>query len=224
MELLTGYLEQLRKQIPSMIVGSAAYGSTIFISTWAQKRLHISTGTGKFIPSTAGFLTVCAASLLSHRACNEVTTSHYDRKQQRGLRFPWLANPMKEQNPTFSISHKKKTYEVTIPFTTQQIAVCIAGVLAFKAMGGTFRSIAPSSYTTRGSFARQCIPAKSTAYATSNERDVIQKIGKKYGCHTCGTRRPFYGAADGFVADHIPPNAVVEIKPQQQDFYPVSHV
>jgi hypothetical protein len=215
MELVTGCLDQLRKyipDIPSVIVGSAAYRSTLFMSTWAQKKFHISTGT-KFVPSTAGFLTVCVASLLSHHACLEVNCRHYDRRQQRRLQSP---------KPTFSISHKKKTYEVILPLTTQQIAVCIAGVLAFKRMGGTFRSISPSSYTSPGSFARQCIPAKSTAYATPNERDAIQKIGKKYGCHTCGTRKPFSGTTDGFVADHIPPNAVVEIKPQQQNFYPVS--
>jgi hypothetical protein len=219
MELVTGYVDQLRKcqfipDIPSVIAGSVAYRSTLFVSTWVQKKFHVSTGT-KFIPSTAGFLTVCVASLLSHRACLEVNSYLYDRKQQRRLQW-------QEQKPTFSISHKKKTYEVTLPLSKQQIVVCIAGVVMFKRLGGTFRSISPSSYTSPGSFARQCIPAKSTAYATPKERDAVRKIGKEYGCHTCGTRKPFKRMTDGFVADHIPPNAVVEIKPQQQNFYPVS--
>ena len=85
----------------------------------------------------------------------------------------------------------------------------------FKLLGGRFWSIAPSSYTSPGSFAHiapgvGCIPARSSSYATAVEKIAMRRMGQKYGCHTCGTRRPFYKLGSVFVADHIPPNAVVE--------------
>jgi hypothetical protein len=103
------------------------------------------------------------------------------------------------------------------------------GILVFKILGGRFWAIAPSSYTHLGSFARVrvgSIPA-TDRYATSVQRSTIESIGKKYGCHTCGTRmRKFILApllqsskskissemisTARFVSDHMPPKSVAE--------------
>jgi hypothetical protein len=89
---------------------------------------------------------------------------------------------------------------------------CLAGIIVFKLLGGRFWSIAPSSYTHVGSFARPyaSIPA-SEKYATLTERTMMEKFGRRYGCHTCGSRMIFSTAGTTkFVGDHMPPKAVAE--------------
>lgn len=96
----------------------------------------------------------------------------------------------------------------------------------FKLLGGRFWSVAPSSFTAPGSFALitpgvGCISAKSSSYATAAEKVSLRRMGQKFGCHTCGTRRPFYKMGGVFIADHIPPNAVVEqwTRNQRMDWF-----
>eukprot|EP00049_Salpingoeca_infusionum_P003960 m.73111 g.73111 ORF g.73111 m.73111 type:complete len:510 (+) comp12358_c2_seq1:199-1728(+) len=76
-------------------------------------------------------------------------------------------------------------------------------ILAFKAGGGRFRSLLPSSLWHPGAFAVESLPA-TAAYATKGQRKVIHDLGNKYGCHSCGNR----GYGVDFHADHIPPNAL----------------
>lgn len=64
------------------------------------------------------------------------------------------------------------------------------------------------------------IPA-SGPKTTEKEREQIQKIGDKYGCHTCGATQP--KSKGRWIADHVPPTAVCEaaeevgaIRPRQQ--------
>ncbi len=80
---------------------------------------------------------------------------------------------------------------------------CAIGVLTFKLMGGRFWAISPSSYANIGSFARQSIPA-TERYATPAERLKLDRIGRIWGCHTCGSR------SRSFVGDHMPPKSVAE--------------
>jgi len=77
----------------------------------------------------------------------------------------------------------------------------LAGLAAFKALGGRFWAIAPSSYTAPGSFARQSIPATEN-YATQKELQQLDSFFKQNGCHTCGNK------AGGFHGDHMPPKAI----------------
>lgn len=105
---------------------------------------------------------------------------------------------------------------------------CCVGLLAFKLLGGRFWAIAPSSYTHVGSFARTyaSIPA-TERYATSMERTTIERFGRIFGCHTCGSRMilPSFNffnplskitttstttTAVRFVGDHMPPKSVAE--------------
>lgn len=88
---------------------------------------------------------------------------------------------------------------------------CCVGLLAFKLLGGRFWAVSPSSYTHIGSFAkyRGSIPA-TERYATSSQRAIIEKLGSKFGCHTCGTHMRFSPQSFRFVSDHMPPKAVAE--------------
>ena len=95
---------------------------------------------------------------------------------------------------------------------------CIFGVLAYKAVFRMrYSSISPSSYTARGSFARVGIPAPPNFdYATPSQRARIERLGRAFGCHTCGSRMIVpdgpvgrsAASAPRFHADHIPPVSV----------------
>jgi len=203
----------------AMIGGSIAFGSTLSFSTFVQKHiLGISTGTWpRIIPSTVGFLTVCIASWVSHQAANEtqraLTSTFYNSKQwSTHERIKARRRRTKDDQRIVIplIGTDKRIVE--LPFTMHQIQVCCLGILAFKLMGGRFWSIAPSSFTAPGSFAQfksGCIPAKSTSYATPSQKELLNQMGQKYGCHTCGTRNKSFWQRGFFVADHMPPNSVV---------------
>ncbi|KAL7473691.1 hypothetical protein ACHAXS_014165 [Conticribra weissflogii] len=94
--------------------------------------------------------------------------------------------------------------------------ICIIGLVTYKTLlRSHFTSISPSSYTARGSFARIGIPAPPNFnYATSSQRRTLERIGKWWGCHTCGSRMLFSNIADKHVpkfhGDHIPPVSVAK--------------
>ena len=73
------------------------------------------------------------------------------------------------------------------------------GVVVFKALGGRFNAVLPSNLFRPGAFASNWIPARWEQYAAHYERYLMQQIGGKHGCHSCGTRR------GKFIADHQPP-------------------
>lgn len=85
------------------------------------------------------------------------------------------------------------------------LPLAVAGVVGFRLLGARFAAVAPSDFRYLGAFAcvRDSLPAKSS-YASAAERDAIDAIGRRVGCHTCGVRRA------RFHADHMPPNAVVK--------------
>ncbi|CEL92742.1 unnamed protein product [Vitrella brassicaformis CCMP3155] len=80
------------------------------------------------------------------------------------------------------------------------------GLSLFLLMGGRLQSLCPSSLLSPGVYAQPgglgSLPA-TMEYASPRERSVIQRLGRIYGCHTCGTRR------GPFNADHQPPRSVV---------------
>lgn len=78
------------------------------------------------------------------------------------------------------------------------VASCI-GIVVFKTLGGKFKAVLPSNLLKPGSFAHNWIPARWEQYAAHYERHLMQQIGGKHGCHSCGTRR------GKFIADHQPP-------------------
>ena len=75
----------------------------------------------------------------------------------------------------------------------------LMGVVVFKTFGGRFNAVLPSNLFKPGAFAHDWIPARWEQYAAHYERHLMQQIGRKRGCHSCGTRR------GKFIADHQPP-------------------
>ena len=73
---------------------------------------------------------------------------------------------------------------------------------------GNFRTIVPSTIVGLGSYAvgkyLNSLPTDKAA-ATQNQRIAIQRIGRRCGCHHCGSR-----LSRTFIADHMPPTKFVE--------------
>ena len=76
-----------------------------------------------------------------------------------------------------------------------------ASVVLFRALGGRFSSVLPSNVLHPGAFAREWILARIGQPATEYERRVIQELGRRHGCHSCGRRN-----VSTFYSDHQPPN------------------
>ena len=93
-------------------------------------------------------------------------------------------------------------------------AAAIFGVATFVALGGRFWRLSPSSLANLGALAdtaRGSLPA-TLAYATRAEREMIQTLGRRFGCHSCGARPLLRGAGSlSFIADHQPPLASVRV-------------
>jgi hypothetical protein len=88
----------------------------------------------------------------------------------------------------------------------------VIGLITFKLLGGRFWGVSPSSFTNIGSFARGHIPA-TEQYAHASQRTTIERMGRVFGCHTCGSHQllgPSLFQKVKFVGDHMPPKSVAE--------------
>ncbi|EDV20357.1 uncharacterized protein TRIADDRAFT_61091 [Trichoplax adhaerens] len=117
-----------------------------------------------------------------------------------------------------SLATKKDTRkEISLRYSFSPVDLgfyTVAAGITFKIAGGRFKSVLPSSFFKAGAFAHSCIPAKGQMYATKKEKWLLTSLGRKYGCHTCGSRRSKF-----YFGDHIPPNTLLR-KGEQQVFYP----
>ena len=82
------------------------------------------------------------------------------------------------------------------------LASTVASAILFRALGGRFSSVLPSHLLKPGAFAQEWITAQSTQ-ASERQRHIIRELGKRHGCHSCGTR-----SVKQFHADHQPPNKI----------------
>jgi hypothetical protein len=99
--------------------------------------------------------------------------------------------------------------------TSPQGVWALSSLVLFRFFGGRGWRLAPSSLRHTGAFAQgPGLPARGPSYATSAQRETLQALGQRYGCHTCGTR----GSVQ-YNGDHIPPNFMAK-RGQQQSFFP----
>jgi len=214
--------EKLCSNIPDsvfpVIGGCIAFGTTLAVSTAAQKVIGVSTGT-KIVPSFLGFASVCGASLVSEQAA---ILTYELKTDPRKRSFEYVQNKIKNQfvetsrNIIESSSQLRGRKKDQFKLPMHEIRVCLLGLLAFKSLGGRFWAISPSSYTHLGSFARWSIPCTEN-YADAKQRTMIEQMGRKWGCHTCGSKMYFSSAKSGitgktyrFAADHMPPKSVAK--------------
>lgn len=79
----------------------------------------------------------------------------------------------------------------------------------------SFLTALPSSVIALGVHAQQSplfqkgAVLSTSKVATPTQRQMIQILGNRHGCHQCGSRQ-FFSAKKGFIADHMPPTNFVE--------------
>jgi hypothetical protein len=191
------------RSLPVVASSVAAFGTTLAASTWTQKMVGLSTGSMRPIPSLAGVVSVCAAACISHKVALFVEESQSRRRRPiRSWGQFMSAWPKDTSNTVVTVGHFR--------VTTQMIRVCMVGMLTFRVLGGRFWAVAPSSYTHLGSYARGSLPATAN-YATPFQRGKIERMGRIFGCHTCGSRRLWQRIdTHQFVGDHMPPKSVAD--------------
>lgn len=102
----------------------------------------------------------------------------------------------------------------------------LGGIVLFKAVGGQYGRVLPSNLMRPGAFAVDWVPAMNeSARATPKERKIVNYLGSKHGCHTCGGKNRVT-----YIADHQPPSKLlgnhrngkkpVHPNPLLQRFYP----
>lgn len=228
--------ENVERMALPMIAGTMAFGAALAISTWTQGMVFgISTGTMAPIPSLAGMVSVATASMASHHASTSSFLQKHPQQilsnlqqQQLPSSIPcWSEIQSKAQEAQASVPRilsKVSTLDIRSPLSLQwdeqsvahAVRVCLAGMLIYRGiLGGRFWSISPSSYTNLGSFARRSLPATNDSYATYAQRQQIELLGRKFGCHTCGSRMIFAKSRVKFHADHMPPRSVVNAQKNQ---------
>jgi hypothetical protein len=147
---------------------------------------------GRYFGGPRGTITGLAVVAASSVATQKIKTEFID---------PWLGKPRSRQRvPTGELIHR--TY---------------LSMMCFMLLGmKSFDSVLPSSVITLGSFAKtRSIPLwtkgavdTDSHVASSSERARIQRLGKAYGCHHCGSKQSF--TAKSFIADHMPPTMQVK--------------
>ncbi|KAL9190718.1 hypothetical protein ACHAXT_000424 [Thalassiosira profunda] len=215
--------------LPTFLAGTLAFYATAFSSQLVQHRLlRVSTGTRPaIIPTAVGAATVALGSWAGHLAgigtlaCWGAAKDAWresrvvqDAPKVGGIAMQSvreMTRPMKAFADGLSRGEKRERREAWL----HAARICLLGLLTYKTVFRShFSSLAPSSYTARGSFARIGIPAPPNFnYATKAQRAKIEQIGRWWGCHTCGSRMVFSNLAKNvpkFHGDHIPPVAVAK--------------
>ena len=208
--------EKLRKQIPtdawSVLAGAASFGGSLAISTTLQQKIFgISTGTPAPIPSLMGMASVCVASTTAHQVA--LATHVYATTGQWPTKFSlWPRHP-RRRGGYYLFHENDQVWDlgvVQIPHHT--LRIWAAGLVGYKLLGGRFWAVAPSSMTHLGSYARASLPA-TERYASARQRLQIERLGRIWGCHTCGSHRWTFWARSPpaqFVGDHMPPKSVAQ--------------
>ena len=188
-----------------MACGGMAWVLTCAASQLAQlSLLKVHTG-HRFMPSLMGIATISAASVLSLQAGEQGLR----RYAGNGAQWPKIS----------------------------ALTAALLGGACFAALGGrSLTCFSPSGLAHLGALAntaRGSLPA-TLAYASRAEREAIQQLGRRFGCHSCGARPLGPLRKSGavlFHADHQPPLAEVKRanaalwrrmlnSPQAQRFYP----
>lgn len=157
---------------PPVLAGGCAYVGVIAMSQAVQYLLGITTAT-PILPTLLGLGAVSAAARAALQAADAID-------ERAGRARGRLASAYGRN-------------DLTIPIT---------GLLLHAGLGSArFWALSPSSLASTGAFARLAasLPA-GLDYATASQREKLQRFGRRFGCHTCGTR-----FAKLYVGDHVPP-------------------
>ncbi len=181
------------KNVVSLTVLTGSFYLSQVVLQRCMGMLRIHGGRHGLITSTFGCALTVSSLLIAHEAEKFARSQFFQGKVDN-----FFGNWSFGRSPSEQRHNLKKTI--------QSLFVGI-GVFALLEQG-MFRTAFPSSVITLGVFAntgnmlRRSIEATS-AIATESQRLKIQTLGKRYGCHQCGSSQWF--SKRGFIADHMPP-------------------
>jgi hypothetical protein len=164
------------------------------------KPLKISLRLPLAITATLGGLSITGAAVVASTA----VVKTYNLSRHIYHQADTRTEPHSTNNQTESQSRQPQSETISLS-TTELLASGVVSLVLYRALGGRFSSVLPSHLFAPGAFGIQCVPARSTSYANEIERDLMQTLGRKNGCHTCGVRKK----STKYVADHQPPNKFV---------------
>jgi hypothetical protein len=161
-------------------------------------RLH--GGRSKWFTSVGGFVLTTSSLLVAQKAESMIRlhSNNYGYQVSSSNLFGW---PFVDQ---FMGGRNEKHRE--LKDTVRRLYLGLASFVILEQ--GLFRTPFPSSVLTLGVFAnggnmlRRSVMSTS-AVATDAQRQKIQSLGRRFGCHHCGSRQLFSRAT--FIADHMPP-------------------
>ncbi|EAN34318.1 hypothetical protein TpMuguga_01g01080 [Theileria parva strain Muguga] len=112
-----------------------------------------------------------------------------------------------EINGDVQISVKAKK-EVKNKLMREFTVISTYSLATFLILGGKLHSFTPSELSHPGAFSipKLSLEADGYSYATKSQRNIIQILGRKYGCHTCG----LISDSERYIADHQPPSGVIK--------------
>jgi hypothetical protein len=189
--------------------GGLAFLCSRFACFAAYSFIGVSSSSPRPISSSFGLISLIGSSLIaSSVAANFSAAAALDRS--RSVLSWW---PRRDQYP-FDRWHWRT------PSHSEVIAVssisCFVHRVVFRR---SFRSLCPSDLFRPGSFASRSLPAtQGSEYADRLQKRQLNWIGRHFGCHHCGSRRPRAPNTFSFIGDHIPPNKFANGAPQR--FYP----
>jgi hypothetical protein len=137
-----------------------------------------------------------------------ITTSHIVKDK--------INKKISRNKSTIHFFEKYDSYKTKNELKKENIRSILFGLSLFIIIErNSFRTVFPSSSISLGvlsklgsKFQRSII--STSIVATESQRKTIQSLGKKFGCHQCGSRQLFSGKQ--FIADHMPPTKFVQIE------------
>ncbi len=205
---------------------SVLTASFYFFQMMAQRcygRLGLHSGLSNTILTPVGCISTISTLLLSQN----VETYIRNNPNQFGLQSFYTTRPPPSSLPSSSFpsfsffsfgSTKAAVPVVRSPREERryQLKRLVLGLSSFVALEqSAFRSVFPSSIISLGVFSnlskrfRRSVATES-ALTTQSQRAAIQKLGKRFGCHHCGSRQFVFNRSKVFIADHMPPTKIAE--------------
>ena len=120
---------------------------------------------------------------------------------------------------SIAVKNSAETATHSVELVVKDLLISAAvSTIVFRALGGKFSAVLPSNLIQPGAFAKQAIPVNMAQYASKNQKKIIQDLGRKNGCHTCGRR----SKSIQYSADHQPPTKLIKNAEQAppQWYYP----
>lgn len=190
-----------KKETQDKICHVVAPIGTFWVTMLAFQRSAGAVGyySGRVGSTMVGFSAVCAGSWLSDRICERIIYPSLECcKEDSPWWREWLSLPFQaKQDPNDVATVVCRTGLSTIFYPT-------------LTMNG-YQTVFPSSILTIGGYARGlylpyslsgAVPSTSPR-ANLNERIAVNKKGRIFGCHHCGSRQIL--SRQKFIADHMPP-------------------